>query len=176
MTTMKYSLPPTLEESHQLIRTLAWNNAFGCFTRLGFENWIWPGIADQAKWIIYFDIDDVHALNAKYGSYDPVDAMISSVLAAVRMTDYVAGQWKSGDEFVVCITEDGSREPSDPEGFKDRLVVELAKQGMTATFSIVPVVTKSLLATVGTAVRQVYEIKNSRHICGRKEVTHSEFE
>ena len=164
MTTMKYSLPPTLEESHQLIRTLAWNNAFGCFTRLGFENWIWPGIADQAKWIIYFDIDDVHAINARYGSYEPVDAMIRQVLTSVRSTDIVAGQWKSGDEFLICLTENDSHNPLDPAGLVNRLIGEFAKVGMTATFAVVQVKSTDLLENVQPAVDKVYELKKRRGV------------
>jgi FOG: GGDEF domain len=150
------------EELHKLVFTLAWNDAFGCYTRSGFEKLIWPGIADQARWIIYFDIDNMHALNESHGGYEPVDAKIHQVLGIVRKTDYAAGQYKSGDEFLVCITDAEGRETTDPTGLMYRLMKELKKQGMTATFAIVPVLSMDLSVNVLPAVRKVFEIKQTR--------------
>jgi len=144
-----------------LVNILAWNDGFGCYTRAGFEKMIWPEIADRAKWIIYFDIDNMHELNKAHGGYDPVDAMIKEVLALVRATDYVAGQWKSGDEFLVCITnaKGGSREISDPHRMVNRLTAQLKEHGLSATFAVVPVISKTLSINVAPAVEKVYAAK-----------------
>jgi len=115
-------------ELQVLVEKLSWNDGFGCYTRAGFEKLVWPMIADQARWIIYFDVDGMHSLNESFGGYDRVDAMIKDVLHIVRSTDYVAGQWKSGDEFLVCMTENLARGPLDPEGLQERLIDALAKQ------------------------------------------------
>ena len=162
----------TLQELEKLIRALAWNENFGCYTRAGFEKMIWPEIAQRARWIIYFDVDDVHMLNEELGSYEPVDAMIKQVLATLRLTDFVAGQWKSGDEFLICLVESdqqlplirSQREHIDPKGMMERLIDELQKQGLTATFAIVPVLSNDLSMNVKPAVDQVYAGKKARGI------------
>ena len=110
-----------IAQQEELIHQLAWNDGFGCYTRKGFEKMKWPEIASQARFIIYFDIDGMHDLNEHYGSYEPVDAMIRGVLTSVRSTDIVAGQWKSGDEFLICLTENDNHKALDPEGFVRRL-------------------------------------------------------
>jgi len=159
-----------LEESDALIRALAWNDAFGCYTRAGFEKLIWPEIADRARWIIYFDIDGMHAINETHQGYDAADAMIKETLAVLRLTDYVAGQWKSGDEFLICVIDGGPRSAvgdqrlrlGDPRKMMERLIDELAKHGMTATFAVVPVVSAELVENVQPAVDQVYAAKGQR--------------
>jgi hypothetical protein len=140
----------TQKELDQLVHALAWNDAFGCYTRAGFEKMIWPEIADKARWII------------------PADAMIKQALASLRLMDYVAGQWKSGDEFLICLTqndhpvESGQRERLDPQSMMNRLIDALKKQGMSATFAIVPVISSDLVANVKPAVDQVYAAKKQR--------------
>jgi len=159
----------TQEQKDELIRALAWNDEFGCYTRPGFKKLVWPEIAEDAKWIIYFDVDGVHNINAANNGYDAFDAMMKQALGTLRLTDYVAAQWKSGDEFLVCITEPSRsvigdlRETLNPEAMMERLIDALKKQGLTATFAIVPVVSQDLAANVKPAVDRVYEIKNSRH-------------
>ena len=153
-----------LAQKDDLIHRLAWNDGFGCHTRKGFEHVVWPDMAARARWIVYFDIDGMHALNEKFGSYEPVDRMIRQVLAAVRSSDFVAGQWKSGDEFLICLTENQAHNPLDPEGLVRRLTEEFAKVGMSATFAIVPVKSTDLQENVQPAVDRVYELKKSRGV------------
>jgi hypothetical protein len=148
----------------KLVFELAWNEGFGCYTRNGFEKMIWPGIADKARWIIYFDIDNMHGLNAAAGSYEPVDAMIREILGIVRSTDYAVGQWKSGDEFLICVTDDGGRENSDPTGLVYRLIGAMKIHGITATFATVPVLSMALSANVNPAVERVYELKKRKEV------------
>ena len=146
-----------------LVDALAWNDSFGCYTRPGFEKLIWPEIADQASWIIYFDIDNMHDLNSQH-THDGVDAMIKKSLA-MRETDYVAGQWKSGDEFVICITEDGSREEaSDPNLLCERLWANFLENGLPATFGITRVTSKNLIENVksATAIVELAKKENRR--------------
>jgi hypothetical protein len=90
--------------------------------------------------------------------------MIRQVLTSVRSTDIVAGQWKSGDEFLICLTENEKHNPLDPNGFVKRLTEEFAKVGMTATFAVVPVRSTDLLENVQPAVDKVYELKRQRGV------------
>jgi len=155
------------QELQALVRTLAWNDAFGCYTRAGFEKLVWPEIADRARWIIYFDLDNIHVLNEMYGSYDPVDAMVMLGLSVLRWTDYVAGQVKSGDEFLVCMVDESltindPRTALDPERLKERLSNSLKLAGLSATFAIVPVISADLMTNLTPAIDQVYAAKNGR--------------
>jgi GGDEF domain-containing protein len=159
----------TPEESQELIRALAWNDAFGCYTRAGFEKLVWPEIAQRAKWIIYFDVDGMHDLNEAHSGYEFADVLIKQVFGILRLTDYVAGQFKSGDEFLICLVDgdqqlplSNQRESLDPQGMMERLIIELKKQGMTATFAIVPVISRDLATNVKPAVDQVYAAKKAR--------------
>jgi GGDEF domain-containing protein len=146
------------------LHRVSWNDKFGCYNRQGFEHLIWPDIAPTARFIVFFDVDHLHELNESFGSQAPVDAKIKQVLSIVRSTDYVAGQWKSGDEFLVCITESNRREVLDPEGLKQRLVNELKQQDMSATFVIVEVKSWDLAENVDPAEEKMYELKKQRGI------------
>ena len=150
----------SVEKLQNMVEALALNDGFGCYTRNGFELTVWPQMRDQAKWIIFFDIDGMHALDEKYG-YDRVDAMIKPVLLDVRSTDYVAGQWLSGDEFIICITDRRSG-MCDPQGMVDRLVDGLKQNGISATFAIAPVVSRDLAENVAPAIEQVCAAKKQR--------------
>jgi GGDEF domain-containing protein len=153
-----------IAHQQELIHKLSWNAGFGCHTRAGFEHVVWPEIAHRARWLLFFDINGMHALNEKLGGYEPVDAMIKQVLSVIRTTDYVCGQVKSGDEFTVALTETEERAALDPEGLRDRLIQELAKHGMSAMFAIVPVRSKDLMENLIPAIDQVYEQKKARGV------------
>lgn len=134
------------EENHEL----SWNDGYGCYTRKGFEKTIWPMIKDQARWIIFFDVDHMHDLNAEHG-YEGVNAIIKKSLA-MRGSDFMAGQWFSGDEFIVCITdEDSDRTKSDPVQFCLRLADVFRANGAPCTFVIAPVNSDDLLSIVAPA-------------------------
>jgi len=117
----------------ELVNSLAWNDGYGCYTRAGFEKLIWPTIAETARWIIFFDIGNMHDLNEIHGH--------------------------SGDEFIICVTDDPAREPSNPLQLCERLQVIFSENGVPATFAIVPVHSKSLIENVDPAVRLVEEAK-----------------
>jgi len=164
----------TNEELQEMVRALAWNDAFGCYTRGGFEKIIWPEIAERARWIIYFDLDNIHYLNEINHGYEAVDAMVHRAFGSLRWTDYVASQFKSGDEFLVCLVESDQRsafsgqqssdqrEKIDPNAVAERLIDALMREGLTATFAIVPVTSTNLLKNVKPAIDQVFALKKSR--------------
>jgi GGDEF domain-containing protein len=133
-----------------LVNVLAWNDGYGCYTRSGFEKLIWPNIADKARWVIFFDIDDMHDLNEEHG-YEQVNAIIRQSLK-MRETDFMAGQWFSGDEFIVIVTdEDAGRRESNPIEFCVRLAEIFRADGAPATFAIAPILSNNLLANVEPA-------------------------
>jgi GGDEF domain-containing protein len=162
------SFPLTVEECQKLIRQLAWNESFGCFSRAGFEKWIWPQIQERARWIIYFDLNNLHELNAAHG-YERVNQMINLGLSVLRWTDFVAGQVMSGDEFLVCMlependpSEESQRKRLDPQALMERLKDSLSRAGLTAVFSIVPVESSDLMTVLKPAIEHVFAIKQNR--------------
>lgn len=146
------------QQLQELVNSLAWNDSYGCYTRAGFEKMIWPTIADKAKWIIFFDIDQMHALNTEHG-YDGVNAIIKKSLS-MRASDFMAGQWFSGDEFIVCITDDPARSISDPMSFCERLAADFRENNVPATFGIAPVASRNLSENVEPAHRLVQVAKD----------------
>lgn len=158
---LEYRIVDLEEENRELQtanRELAWNAGYGCFTRQGFEKNVWPKIEQQARWIIFFDIDDMHGLNKKHG-YDGMNAIIKKTLAR-RGGDYMAGQWFSCDEFIVVITDsDPDREESDPVKFSSRLGQLFKENGAPATFAIAPVLSSDLITNVAPAHKLCQESK-----------------
>lgn len=147
----------TTPELQKLVHDLAWNEGYGCYTRAGFEKLIWPQIQAKAKWLIFFDVDDMHRLNDQHG-YDGVNELIKKSLA-MRASDFVAGQWFSGDEFVLCITDDPHRGDSNPIEFALRLAEIFFANGVSATFAIAPVTSDDLYTNVTPAHQVVQETK-----------------
>jgi GGDEF domain-containing protein len=147
------------KQLQDLVMSLGWNEGFGCYTRQGFEKIVWPQIAEEAEWIIFLDVDHMHALNETHG-YDAVDAMIKKSLA-LRATDYVASQWQSGDEFLICLTHNKGRVTSDPMALCERLADVFAENGVPATFGIAPAVSKDLIENVKPAYELVREEKKN---------------
>jgi len=140
---------------NDLLDALAHDPSYGCYSRQGLELVAWPRIAKSARWIIFADIDGMHELNAAHG-YTDVDRRIRQALK-VRSTDIVAtGRWFSGDELVWVISN------GDPEGMVKRMVAGLAKQGLTATFAVVPVISRKLSVNVRNALDLVQQAKRDR--------------
>lgn len=156
-----------IAQLQEKLHRVSWNDRFGCYSRQGFEYAIWPEISARSRFLIYFDIDHLHELNEQFDSYAPVDAMIKEALSIVRKTDDVAGQLNSGDEFFVVMKETDERPAPDrkaADGLKARLVESLAKQGMSATFSIVEVKTWDLKEALAPAIAEVKRLKRARGI------------
>ena len=155
------------EQLEELVESLAWNDEYGCYTRQGFEKLKWPEILQSAKWIVYFDIDDMRKLNDAHG-HAGVNALIKKSLA-VRESDFMAGQRYSGDEFIVVITDaDPERRESNPIELALRLAVALRENGISATFGIAPVQSDNLTLNVEPAVKLVEAAKqeNRRNSIG----------
>lgn len=100
---------------------------FGCATRqaveLAFQDLDLRGYA-----VIFFDIDNLKAFNDLLGQPE-ANHRIGSVLQT-RIGDLIAGQWYSGDEFVVLAPE------KDAYGLAQRLLTGLRGIGSSATFCI----------------------------------------
>jgi len=155
----------TSDELKVLVKKLAWNRGFGCFTRTGFEEVVWPCIKDQAKWIVYLDIDGMHSLNADFDTYEPVNKMIHEILEITRDTDVKAGQLNSGDEILIVLLETNMRPDMSvdaPQRLVGRLVESFSQKNMSATFAIVPVISEDLMKNLEPAVEQVHNIKIKR--------------
>ena len=133
----------TVEELKALLKTLAINDGFGCFTRTGFQNIVWPYIREDAEWIIFLDVNDMHALNSQYDSYDPVNQMIYEVLS---------------------LRDKRSDRKTDPYGLVGRLVEAFNKQNMSATFAVVPVISMDLMTNLAPAIKQVKQVKENRGV------------
>lgn len=142
------------QQLEELVQALAWNDEYGCYTRPGFEKLIWPKVAEKAKWIAYFDIDQMGELNAEY-THAGVNAIIKKCLT-MRASDFMTGQRYSGDEFIICITDDvpGRRE-SNPIELCSRLLEAMRENGISATFAIAPVISDHLVENVEPAVKLV---------------------
>lgn len=148
------------DELRELVHALAWNEAYGCYNRTGFQHLVWKEIADQAKWIIFFDVDYMHDLNQAHG-YEGANVIIKKSIAK-RESDYMAGQWFSGDEFIICITDDDpNRKPSNPIEFCARLAEAFLENGASATFAVAPVVSEDLLTNVAPAQKLCQEAKEN---------------
>jgi GGDEF domain-containing protein len=151
-------------QKDELIHRLSWSPEFGCFNRRGFEEMKWPEIAPTARWIVFFDVDGVHQLNEQSGTYAVFDEKMRTVIQSLRSTDVIAAQWRSGDEFLVCIRETPERPTQDPDGLIKRLTEELTKQGLTAVFDKQKVVSPFLRENVEPACDRVLAAKKARGI------------
>jgi FOG: GGDEF domain len=154
----------------ELIHRLSWYPNYGCFNKGGFEYVKWPEIAHKAKWIIYFDVDGVHQINEQHGTYETFNGMMREVLRQLRQTDIVAALYNSGDEFVLCLTEESSagkddrRTATNPHEVVKKLTEELAKQGLTAIFAVEPVKSILLDENIKPAADRVLAAKRARGI------------
>jgi len=140
----------TLEQMNQM---LAWNDEYGCYTRQGFQKQVWPSIAAQSRWIIFFDIDEMGLLNDEH-THAGVNAIIKKSLS-MRASDYITGQRYSGDEFFVCMVDDPERGETNPVELCMRVQSALRENGVSATFAIAPVVSDHLVENVEPAVKLV---------------------
>jgi len=149
----------------QLIQALAWNDEYDCYSRAGFQELIWPGIAAIARWVIFFDIDEMGHLNEVH-THAGVNTRIKKSLA-MRASDYRIGQRYSGDEFIVVITDDDpGRRESNPIELCARLAESLRENGLSATFAIAPVISDDLTANVEPAVKlvELAKMENKRGV------------
>jgi GGDEF domain-containing protein len=161
----KLQLSPSQQKIAQLetlTHRLAWNHDFGCYTRNGFEHLIWPEIASRARYLVYFDIDQMKILNDTIGKPE-VNARIRQALGILRSTDHVAaGQFFSGDEFVIVICEAEDGTVGDPKGLIERLANEFKAVQMKATYGFDAVKGTDLVENVQPVADLVHEYKTKR--------------
>jgi len=145
------------DDLERLVHSMAWNDGFGCYTRAGLEKIIWNEISGSVQFSVFFDIDDMHELNEQHG-YDGVNERIKNSLK-VRSTDYVAGQWFSGDEIVVLITNNSARDESDVSKFCQRLQRSFIKNGISITIGVSKISSFDLMQVVKPAFDLVQSAK-----------------
>lgn len=149
----------TKKELDELVQSLAWNARFDCYTRPGLEQVIWPQIAGTIQFVVFVDVDDMHSLNEKHG-YDGVNEIIKKSLA-VRFSDYVAGQWFSGDEFAIFVGDNPDRVGSDPVELCHRLIDSFRSNGASITLGVSPVASQDLTDVVKPAFEMVQNAKRA---------------
>jgi hypothetical protein len=72
----------------------------------------------------------------------------------------MAGQWFSGDEFIICITDDApDRQASNPVEFGARLAETFRNNGVSATFVVAPITSTNLVENVAPAHRLCQKAK-----------------
>jgi FOG: GGDEF domain len=148
------------QQLEELVHTLSWNDRFGCYTRPGLEQYMWSQIGGKAKFVIFIDVDDMHDLNVHHG-YEGVNQIIKDSLSILRSTDFISGQWFSGDEFAVFVTDDPGRGASDPLELCERLRKSFNDHGASATFGIAPVTSPDLNLVVRPAFELVQNAKKN---------------
>jgi GGDEF domain-containing protein len=153
----------TKQKLLDLVKTLSWNDRFGCYTRPGLEQYIWSQIQASVRYVIFLDVDDMHQLNETHG-YEGVNEIIKQSLGSLRATDYIAGQWFSGDEFAVFVTDSPQREHSNPNDLCERLRTAFHQHGASATFGIAPVTSQDL----SHVVRPAFELVQNAKKAGRR--------
>jgi GGDEF domain-containing protein len=114
-----------LMQENTVLRTYA---PFNVTTRPGLE-FEMRMVGEEARYVVYLDIDDMHGANKKYGK-PAVNGKLKRALH-VRHTDVlIRALWFSGDEFIIVLR-------GDPEGFMERLNTSLKNEGMSATMACV---------------------------------------
>jgi hypothetical protein len=112
-----------LQQENAVLRTY---QPYNVTTRPGLE-FEMRRIGEQARYIVYLDIDDMHGANKVYGK-PAVNGKLKRALH-VRHTDVlVRALYFSGDEFLVVLR-------GDPEGFMERLRTSLKNEGLSATMA-----------------------------------------
>jgi hypothetical protein len=155
---MTKSLLDQLKDLQDENLLLKQDSAYGILTRPALE--IEYRKLDEDAWLIFIDMDQIHALNEKYESYEPVDKMIRRAFQA-RAKDFIlAGRWKSGDEIVFIVR-------TDPDGFIFRLQHSLKKFGLSATCNAQKIKGNDLVGAAQRAVRIVYAAKKADNRGGR---------
>lgn len=104
------------------------SDIFGCLNRSGLLQ-VLRSFNLAGLTCVYWDLDDLKACNDRWGKIE-VGRRVREAITA-RVTDVVAGQVFSGDEFCAFPPED------DATPFAHRLLLELQAYELSATFAIV---------------------------------------
>jgi len=145
--------------TNEVLQQYRTDRAYGCYTRNCLELEIWPDVAGRVRYVVFCDIDQMHAANDAYG-YAVVDGKIRRAING-READIVVARWYSGDELVFLIL-DGQR-MGDPIKFAGRIQARFLKEGLSATFGITQVQAGDLAPqmVVGRAARLVQLAKRA---------------
>lgn len=160
MTTTLEQLQAQIDQLKTENNTLKHDSAFGILTRGGLE--IEARKLTGELYAIFIDLDGIHALNEKLGSYEAVDALVRKAFS-MRRADLVlaiAGKWKSGDEVLFIVR-------GDPDGFIARLHSDLAANDLSAMAAYAKIENNDLFAAVKIAAKQVAAEKKARGITVR---------
>lgn len=136
-----------------MIEKLSRDYIWDCFTRSALQI-RWTELTADSVGIIYCDIDKMHDLNTLYG-HDGVDKKIKSVIGKIRKNDIIASRWLNGDE-LIFIAKSG-----DVKLFAKRILKELNRVGISATFSYSYKVGKSPEKTINPLDNKVQKSKNA---------------
>jgi len=159
MTTLA-QLQARIDELETENNTLKYDAGFGILTRGGLE--IEARKLTGDLYAVFVDLDGIHALNEKLGSYEAVDALVRKAFS-MRRDDLVlaiSGKWKSGDEVLFIVR-------ADPDGFIARLHSDLAANGLSAMAAYARIEDNNLFAAVKVAAKQVAAEKIARGITAR---------
>jgi hypothetical protein len=124
------------EELRRQVDELSITPSYRVLTRPAVER-KWAQISKQKKVFIFFDIDDLHNLNAQHG-YEGMNRKIDRGLSQSRQHELL-GLVFSGDEFVLVV-EDGEAEAAIA-----RLVQNMRTQGVTLTVCATQIVNDCFL-------------------------------
>jgi GGDEF domain-containing protein len=122
---------------------------FEVLNRAGIDH-RWHRRPTNADTVIFFDIDDIHHHNQRWG-YTATDTRIRAVM--FQVDHFWLFRWFSGDEFgLLCAARDAP-------GFAARVKRLLHEEGMTATFGIAPIINNDLEASMARAAALVQAAK-----------------
>jgi hypothetical protein len=159
MTTLE-QLQAQIDQLKAENKALMHDSAFGILTRPGLE--IEHRKLTGDLYAVFIDLNGIHDLNTKLGSYEAVDALVRKAFSMRRddMVLAIAGKWKSGDEICFIVR-------ADPAGFIARLQSDLAANGLSAMAAYARIENNDLIAAVKVAAKQVAVEKKARGITGR---------
>jgi hypothetical protein len=143
------------------LRSALTDPTYGILTRWGGER-AWQRLSRHyARFdVVFMDLDELHRLNAELG-YAEVDRRICAALV-YRREDIMTARWYSGDEIVAIVSK------GDGFGFAHRLLDGMRKNGLSATFGVVPAAPR-LADAVWKAMELVAAAKESGQrgtVCG----------
>lgn len=146
-------------ELEHVLNSLILDPAYGCLTRAGLD--LYWQLSSHPCQAIFFDLDNLHALNSQYG-YAYVDTLINNSLHLRSGNDgreadiLTIARYMSGDEIVILIPLE-----SDARAMIARLKISLAENGLSAMFAY-GTVENDLHSVLSELTQNVMQQKNSR--------------
>jgi hypothetical protein len=145
-----------IKQLEREIEILKHDRAFGGLTRPGLELEFERRKREAPDlYAVFIDLDGIHELNKRHGSYEYVDSLVRRALVLRHDDLMYFGRWKSGDEIVFIVR-------ADPEGFIARLDASLAAHGLSATSAATRIMGGDLTKAVEAGARAVMDKKQAR--------------